>query len=209
MGARRTSLLSWGREKSQRSHTSSTSSSSSSEANGSGSECHALLQKYGDLQLDSIVRNKAMLGSFLKFLQIQHAAENLTFFLMSEAFSLVFDENKATRLGAPVEHAVVLTQAKGIYDRFLAEDAPSWVCVSPRIVEQIEKRIKTTPEQVTSKVFDCAQEETRETLERDCLPRFTKCVLDRREVMGFELNEQIRTLMIELLQQQVTAVAEA
>mmetsp|Transcript_860 Transcript_860/g.2535 ORF Transcript_860/g.2535 Transcript_860/m.2535 type:complete len:193 (-) Transcript_860:2599-3177(-) len=162
---------------------------------------------YAELRLDQLLRDRLALTSLLRFLQLQHAAENLTFYMVAEAFSLVFAEDKARSLGVAIDQSAVVKHARDIYKRFLCDNAPSWVCVEPQLVRKVADAVERHPELVRADIFAEAQEETRRTLERDCLPRFTKCVLEGIPVPGFEVDQPLRDTMMRIASEPETASA--
>lgn len=157
------------------------------------------LMKGSRLELRALLASKNMLHAFLRFLQAQHCSENLLFFLVTDAFARVFDEDRADKLGAPINHGLMVEQAKQIHARFLKDNAPKWVCVTPDVLKDIDTCLKKS--RVHSSLFVKAQDQSRQTLERDCIPRLVKCILERdhHACPGFEVDRELRLSFIDIL----------
>lgn len=157
------------------------------------------LMKGSRLELRALLTSKNMLHAFLRFLQAQHCSENLLFFLVTDAFARVFDEDRADKLGAPINHGLMVEQAKQIHARFLKDNAPKWVCVTPDVLKDIDTCLKKS--RVHSSLFVKAQDQSRQTLERDCIPRLVKCILERdhHACPGFEVDRELRLSFIDIL----------
>ncbi len=135
-----------------------------------------------DYALSLVLGDRELLLSFLSFLHLQHAAENIKFLLSAQCFASVFSPDACARLGVTVDAAAVQRHAHDMFERFLNKDAPCWVCVQPAVVAEIEATLRG--ERATALVFAKAVDETKHTLEKDALPRFLKWVLEGERVSG-------------------------
>lgn len=157
------------------------------------------------LELDALLSSKDMLRAFLRCLQAQHCAENLLFYLAADAFARVFDEERAEGLAVSVSRSSMLEQALEIHARFLKDDAPKWVCTTPDVLSAIntalEEMSSGSDNKLYSQIFAAAQEQSKQTLERDCIPRFVKGILERENhhITGFEVDKELRLAFVRIL----------
>ena len=161
------------------------------------------VRAWSKIELEGLLKDKTILEGFLAFLQTQHCSENLLFYLAAEAFSRVFDEEKSAALSIHPSREYLKQGARLIYDRYLSNgDAPKWVCVKPALVDKIRQTIDgSSSDELTSKVFADAQLECKQTLERDCIPRFVKCVLDGTySVQGFVVDKSLKKQIAGLIE---------
>mmetsp|Transcript_19539 Transcript_19539/g.32138 ORF Transcript_19539/g.32138 Transcript_19539/m.32138 type:complete len:199 (+) Transcript_19539:240-836(+) len=151
-------------------------------------------------KVHQIMENAVSLRVFVKFLQLQHCNENLLFWMVAEAYNAILNSNKARKLGVELAHDHVLDHARTIFARYICDDAPRWVCVHPDLVKEIEGKLRERPDEIDSNLFLKAQAEAMQTLVRDCLPRFIKCVLGEDTVTGFDLSEDERVACTAVLE---------
>lgn len=157
------------------------------------------------LGLEALLSDKDMLRAFLRCLQAQHCAENLLFYLAADAFARVFDEERAEKLAVAINRDTMLKQALDIHSRFLKDDAPKWVCTTPDVLKEIEavmqKESSGASKALHSKMFVAAQVQSKQTLERDCIPRFVKSILERNkhQIDGFVVDKELRKAFVRIL----------
>lgn len=74
----------------------------------------------------------------------------------------------------------MIREAGAIFDRFLATNAPDWVCVDQKMVDNLQASLneaKTNPIKMNRQIFNTAQHYVYKNLEHDLLPRFIKAAL--------------------------------
>jgi hypothetical protein len=140
--------------------------------------------------LSLVLADRELLLSFLSFLHLQHAAENIKFLLSAQCFASVFSPDRSARLGVAVDAEAVQRHARDVFERFLNKDAPCWVCVQPIVTAEIEAALRG--ERASALIFAKAVDETKHTLEKDALPRFLKWALEGEKVSGVAAPVEVR-----------------
>lgn len=148
------------------------------------------------LKLRDLLTSEQCLSLFLAFCRSQFNSENLLFWLNAESFRLLANEEQAKRLGVPLTKQQILSRAIEVYNRFLKQDAEDWVCLRTDTADRITILLRDTPENVTSTIFNTAQEETLRTVENDIIPRFIESTI----VTGkFETDDSVKSELRSLL----------
>lgn len=117
----------------------------------------------GDLSsLDKILHDRVGLATFKNFLKSIFADENLGFWCDVKFF-------KTATLPEQRQY-----EAKRIYDKYIHDKSQSPINVSNSTKVYIQSNMEPPGKPIPDNLFDEAQDQTYELMERDCFPRFRK-----------------------------------
>jgi len=154
------------------------------------------------MTLKKIFDEPLLFKGFGDFCKVQHAYENLEFWLAVDLFRETFRDQREPSLATSplsparkstrrtfwnaltsqtlsrtssqnkIEEKDIAAQAKQIYELFLAANAEKWVCVDQTELEEIKRKLDAN--QIDYKIFDVVQKQVYINMEKDLLPRFSK-----------------------------------
>ena len=164
------------------------------------------MQREG-LSLRKIIDDNILFKGFEDFCRVQHAYENLEFWLAVEFLHDNYRDDsssppasvssprksgrktffeKLSLKGKSLEELPV--RINKIYNDFLVSNAPKWVCIDPSEFEEITKKIDSGI--FDCHVFDAAQKKVYTNMEKDLVPRFERSFDNEESV--FEAQAAVR-----------------
>eukprot|EP00516_Mucochytrium_quahogii_P001331 CAMPEP_0203762204 /NCGR_PEP_ID=MMETSP0098-20131031/15143_1 /ASSEMBLY_ACC=CAM_ASM_000208 /TAXON_ID=96639 /ORGANISM=" , Strain NY0313808BC1" /LENGTH=231 /DNA_ID=CAMNT_0050656531 /DNA_START=27 /DNA_END=722 /DNA_ORIENTATION=+ len=149
------------------------------------------------LTLRDIRKDGMLLRSFMHFSRSEFSEENVLFWLNVQHF-------KNTEFQDQQE---LLHDAQFIYNQFLRQNASSWVCVRTKTYEDVHNMLLDSPQTVGHDLFNLAELEVQETLEKDCLPRFTEAVVRGTPIKSGN-DEYVQTVVRKRLGTKLSSAVE-
>jgi len=150
------------------------------------------------LSLPMLLRYPSISIHLLQFCKKEFNSENLKFYIAVENFN----DASAVHLAIPgSNNRVLIDAAFRIYEQFLQDNAPDWVCIEPEVSRTIKNeidsmRIKNCFNPV---IFNWAQAETKWSIEKDALPRYCQEIHQLVLSESFKQSETLREVVEDLL----------
>lgn len=175
-----------------------------------------------------VIENDTCCASFHRFLVSTYAEENLLFIAAVELFkngewkgmkvlgeqgnaedssdrAMLSKQLKAARSSVRLGFEESISHHKKadamkIYDRFLVDNAPLWVCVDDKTAKEVEERLNLATKSTNLEdVFDDAKAQVIQGMTEELLPRFLRAALGQGCEKGFESTVTLEQSLIDVM----------
>lgn len=187
-----------------------------------------------ELSLRQVLDSETLLSGFREFCKVQHADENIEFWLAVEMFRESFRDissppmltsprkqsSKRSLFGFPGlsranssrssasfsgDDIGVEARARKIMMNYLVDCADKWVCIDQAFVVEIKRNMEMGIVNVS--LFDAAQSQVFSNMERDLVPRFAKSFEDSEALFEPSVRGSVRYVPDEKLRASLRTIA--